>query len=201
MTTKAPRSTPAASRRCAVELTTPVSAWSKRDVSPPASGVSPTPLGGRTHVRGWWCPVRTTVSRPWSPPAHCLCGRNDARHTRDHARQCVVQTGRQSSNLGRKPDPNGRSHSRARLDVPRPNHGLTTVVTSGATPQRRRITHAPPVTTPVSAWSKRDVSPPTSGVSPTPLGGRTHVRGWTFPVRTTVSRPWSPLAPRLSDDE
>jgi hypothetical protein len=34
-----------------------------------------------------------------------------------------------SSNLGRQPDPRRGSHSRARLEVPRPNHGLTTVVT------------------------------------------------------------------------
>jgi hypothetical protein len=38
--------------------------------------------------------------------------------------------GRESSNLGRKPDPaGGGSHSRARLEVPHLNHGLTTVVT------------------------------------------------------------------------
>jgi hypothetical protein len=49
--------------------------------------------------------------------------------TRDHARECVVRTGRKSSNLGREPDPERGSHSRARLEVPRPNHGLTTVVT------------------------------------------------------------------------
>ncbi len=48
----------------------------------------------------------------------------------DHARQCVVRTGRQSSSLGRKPDERGRiSHGRPRLEDPRGNHGLTTVVT------------------------------------------------------------------------
>jgi hypothetical protein len=45
-----------------------------------------------------------------------------------------------------------------------------------------------PVTTHVSAWFGRDERPPTSGVSPI-FADRTHVRGWRFPVRTTVSRP------------
>ena len=47
----------------------------------------------------------------------------------DHARECVDRTGRMSANLGRKPDPLRGSHWRARLEVPRPNHGLATVVT------------------------------------------------------------------------
>ncbi len=48
---------------------------------------------------------------------------------RDHGRETVVRMGRTSSNLGRQPDPGRRSHSRAMLKVPRPNYGLTTVVT------------------------------------------------------------------------
>jgi hypothetical protein len=64
--------------------------------------------------------------------------------TRDHARECVVQTGQRPTNIGRQPDfgtevsriPGGRHleakasrlHVRARLAVPRPNHGLATVV-------------------------------------------------------------------------
>jgi hypothetical protein len=47
------------------------------------------------------------------------------------------------------------------------------------------------VTRHVSAWFGRDERPPTSGVSPIRREDRTHVRGWRFPVRTTVSRPWS----------
>ena len=35
----------------------------------------------------------------------------------DHARECVVRTGRRSSNLGRQPDCPRRSHSRARLEA------------------------------------------------------------------------------------
>ena len=76
-------------------MTTPVSAWFKRDASPPTSGVSPTRTGGlagamTTHVSG----DHTRDPQPWSG---------------DHARQCVVQTGRKSSNLGRQPDPRWQS--------------------------------------------------------------------------------------------
>jgi len=53
-----------------------------------------------------------------------------------------------------------------------------------------------PVTTHVSAWFGRDERPPTSGVSPIRRADRTHVRGWRFPVRTTVSRPWSRVPQR-----
>jgi hypothetical protein len=51
------------------------------------------------------------------------------------ARECVVRTGRMSSNLGRQPDPTRRSHSRAKLEVPRPNQGLTTVVMRRSSPR------------------------------------------------------------------
>ena len=115
----------------------------------------------------------------------------------DHARQCVVQTGRMSSNLGRKPDSPGRSHSRARLEVPRPNHALTTVVTSGATPQRRGITHATHVTTPVSAWSRRDACPPTSGVSPIRRGARLMITS--SPVKLSNSDRPPDALPRASE--
>ena len=55
----------------------------------------------------------------------------------DHARECVVLYGTKSASLGRQPDPprtiplarGTGSHWRARLEVPRPNHRLATVVT------------------------------------------------------------------------
>ena len=85
-------------------MTTSVRAWFGRDERPPTSGVSPIRwrLGDRTRLRS---------------------------QKSDHVREGVVGTGRTSSNLGRQPDPTRRrrqrSHSRARLEVPRPNHGLT----------------------------------------------------------------------------
>ena len=49
---------------------------------------------------------------------------------RDHARECVVRTGRTSSNLGRSPIRlRGRTHVRGWRAGPVRNHGLTTVVT------------------------------------------------------------------------
>ena len=68
--------------------------------------------------------IRTQADAFW-----CCALMAGERESGDHARECVVQTGRTSSSLGREPDPPRRSHSRARLEVPRPNHGLTTVVT------------------------------------------------------------------------
>ena len=59
-------------------------------------------------------PVRTTVSRPVVMSVSTMVRAHVP--TRDHARECVVQTGRRPSSLGRQHRMN-RSHSRARLEV------------------------------------------------------------------------------------
>ncbi len=58
-------------------------------------------------MRGLGCPVRTTVSRPVVTIV-LTTERTDA-IKRDHARECVVRTGRRPSSLGRKPDLISRS--------------------------------------------------------------------------------------------
>ena len=118
----------------AKQVTTPVSAWFGRDASPPASVVSPIPH--LNHRRARSCKVR------------------GEREAGDHARECVVRTGRKSSSLGRKPDP--------------PSQPPSALASFRAGVAKPSAANAKQVTTPVSAWFGRDASPPASVVSPIP---------------------------------
>ena len=85
--------------------------------------VCPSPRGRASRV---W-PNSEKRFRDSSP--NTTASREPAR--RDHARECMVRTGRTSSNLGRQPDPPGTSHSRARL-------GAAPVRTTVSRPWSRR---------------------------------------------------------------
>src|SRR5258707_14349509 len=94
----------------------------------------------RTEVRGWWYPIRTTVSRPWS--RNSVASRPPGGLTTHASAWFVRDESPPGSGVSPIRDGCG-SHRGARLVVPHPNHGLTTVVTKfGGLPAARGTDHA-----------------------------------------------------------